>query len=550
MILQDSIYAKKFISNDISGQKYSELYDVAVRIRNLKNEISQVISNDLDKYLDISIFDFVKEMRSTYSGIIPSSFDKQLYEDILVSHKNRFDAIKRRLQFEVISYVECEKYKRDTKEHKKGDFKRVKNTHTETPLSITLTYLARYGNENSVEYIKSRIEVETGKRLEYYQMMLDEINRFGFDRLYKLATTRRKRIFSIYSKKPIEYKSFTFRGRSRKVRILEYNSHYGSVINAFISLSGFSKKSFDIPVKFNKEYHGSIHDYEKLNPDYEYVITFDEKRKQVCVILTKKDERFIPEVGDNIIGIDVNVKHNMFTLSNGDTYDYDRDLLKEFTRLSIHTDKLKEKNKQYVIGKRKRNKLQRLSFKEKEIEKQIIADMCKRLQEQGINHIVMEDLNGAFGKSYIKDKINDVNYNRVTSFLKISSLKNEVEHIARKYGIAVSTVHASYTSKMCPVCGCIEDENRPNQETFKCIECGHQNNADVNAAINIKNRVVVTVLRDSLLKQLDNGAFEPKKLKREKVKDTLLSFRRKLQQTSSDAVSECTKSNVIIFDYV
>ena len=117
MILQDSIYAKKFISNDISGQKYSELYDVAVRIRNLKNEISQVISNDLDKYLDISIFDFVKEMRSTYSGIIPSSFDKQLYEDILVSHKNRFDAIKRRLQFEVISYVECEKYKRDTKEH-------------------------------------------------------------------------------------------------------------------------------------------------------------------------------------------------------------------------------------------------------------------------------------------------------------------------------------------------------------------------------------------------------------------------------------------------
>ena len=72
----------------------------------------------------------------------------------------------------------------------------------------------------------------------------------------------------------------------------------------------------------------------------------------------------------------------------------------------------------------------------------------------------------------------------------------------------------------------------------------------MNAAINIKNRVVVTVLRDSLLKQFDNGAFEPKKLKREKVKDVLLSFRRKLQQTSSDAVSECTKSNVIIFDYV
>ena len=37
--------------------------------------------------------------------------------------------------------------------------------------------------------------------------------------------------------------------------------------------------------------------------------------------------------------------------------------------------------------------------------------------------------------------------------------------------------------------------------------------------------MLVTVLRESLLKQLDNGAFEPKKLKREKVKEVLLSFR-------------------------
>ena len=42
--------------------------------------------------------------------------------------------------------------------------------------------------------------------------------------------------------------------------------------------------------------------------------------------------------------------------------------------------------------------------------------------------------------------------------------------------------------------------------------------------------MIVTVLRESLLKQLDNGAFEPKKLKREKVKEVLLSFRRTLQE--------------------
>ena len=52
--------------------------------------------------------------------------------------------------------------------------------------------------------------------------------------------------------------------------------------------------------------------------------------------------------------------------------------------------------------------------------------------------------------------------------------------------------------------------------------------SNFNAAKNIRNRVLVTVLRESLLKQLDNGAFEPRKLKREKVKEALLSFRRNL----------------------
>ena len=76
---------------------------------------------------------------------------------------------------------------------------------------------------------------------------------------------------------------------------------------------------------------------------------------------------------------------------------------------------------------------------------------------------------------------------------------------------------------------------------------GEKDNADFNAAKNIKNRVCVTVLRTMLLKQLNNGAFEPKKLKREKVKEVLLSFRRDLQET---ARSECIESRLTTFDYV
>ena len=54
------------------------------------------------------------------------------------------------------------------------------------------------------------------------------------------------------------------------------------------------------------------------------------------------------------------------------------------------------------------------------------------------------------------------------------------------------------------------------------------------------------MLRNKLLKQLDNSAFETKKLKREKVKEVLLSFRRSLQNVGS----ECRESGLTTFDYV
>lgn len=45
---------------------------------------------------------------------------------------------------------------------------------------------------------------------------------------------------------------------------------------------------------------------------------------------------------------------------------------------------------------------------------------------------------------------------------------------------------------------------------------------------------------------MGNGAFEPKKLKREKVKEVLLSFRRSQQNVGS----ECVESGNTTFDHV
>ena len=70
----------------------------------------------------------------------------------------------------------------------------------------------------------------------------------------------------------------------------------------------------------------------------------------------------------------------------------------------------------------------------------------------------------------------------------------------------VERVHAAYTSQPCSCCGHCAPENRESQAVFRCVACGHQANADVNAAINIAAGRAVSARR---------GTPPPVPLKRE-----------------------------------
>lgn len=50
------------------------------------------------------------------------------------------------------------------------------------------------------------------------------------------------------------------------------------------------------------------------------------------------------------------------------------------------------------------------------------------------------------------------------------------------------TVPPEYTSRECPSCSCISEENRKTQALFKCIDCEYENHADVVGAINLLER--------------------------------------------------------------
>ena len=499
-MLIESKYTKVFVSDSLTDLKYNELHNYALYLLEWRNRISREVNDNLLKYMEMSPLNFTTYMRNLHIGEINSNFDKHLYRLVIDCYKNKFDNVKHKMEFSVREIKGFEHFKRDCKNGKKGQLKKINYKEKKTPLSNCLTYLVRYGFDGTVEYINSKLEdtsIEVKKK-EYYQNILRCIEKFGFDRLMSLALQRRNRVIRKYFAEPIKFKSLTFSGRSRKKFILGENENKVSIIKAFVNLSWETRKTMVIPVKYAPGYHGGFSEYEKKTNDYEYVITFNEKHRKVNVNLVKDGTRTISEVADKdeIIGIDVNIKHNLFSLSNGESYDYDRNLMKEYCRICTEVDNLKKKEEEYSVGKKKQYKIDAIRRKILFSNRQLISKMCKSLQKQGIRHIVMEDL-GTFGKTYVKsDDFEFLNFNRIVRALHLTDLKNEVEHIANNYGIAVSLVQSEYTSKRCPICGCIEDENRLSQEEFKCVHCGHADNADHNAAINIRNRVLEAVRED------------------------------------------------------
>ncbi|MEW2394538.1 transposase [Streptomyces sp. NPDC046862] len=58
---------------------------------------------------------------------------------------------------------------------------------------------------------------------------------------------------------------------------------------------------------------------------------------------------------------------------------------------------------------------------------------------------------------------------------------------ARYTGTTVVKVNPAYTSQTCNICKVVDSESRKSQAVFECTACGHQANADVNAARNILN---------------------------------------------------------------
>jgi IS605 OrfB family transposase len=98
--------------------------------------------------------------------------------------------------------------------------------------------------------------------------------------------------------------------------------------------------------------------------------------------------------------------------------------------------------------------------------------------------LVFEDLQM---QQPMKGQTKGATLRRRLSLWQHGAIRQAVTCKAEMAGISVAFVNPAYTSKTCSKCGLRGNRKR---HSFVCHHCGHTEHADVNAAINIRNRFV------------------------------------------------------------
>ncbi len=199
---------------------------------------------------------------------------------------------------------------------------------------------------------------------------------------------------------------------------------------------------------------------------------------------------------DGTLGVDMGIV-NLAVTSDGEVFSGDKctKSRQKYTTLKKRLQPVKTWNA--------KKHLKRISGKERRFKKDVnhcIAKQIVKVAKDTHRMIALEDLGG------IRKSGHTVSKGLRTSIGKWAfyELGMYIQYKAQMAGVPVSFVDPKYTSQQCSECGFISKGNRKNQSEFVCLECGHSENADVNAAKNISFRVDVNrpiALRSSGLKE-------------------------------------------------
>ena len=212
-----------------------------------------------------------------------------------------------------------------------------------------------------------------------------------------------------------------------------------------------------------------------------------------------------PEDNGQAVGVDLG-KWNVATTERERIFMPDVSRLE--TRLKRHQRKMQRRKRVLLLDadgapiRTRQGKTIGVNSRRREKERRTVAKLYRRIANIRDNwrHHVSHDLADRFGTVCMEDL-------KIRNMMK--SAKGTVEkpgkHIKTKSalnrGIAesgwgrlrrmleykahrVEAVNPAYTSQTCHRCGHVAEENR-RRERFKCVSCGYEGNADINAAFNI-----------------------------------------------------------------
>jgi transposase len=519
---QTTVGSYSFYSKDLNTKKFDLFVKKAEAIRDYKNALSLEVSSKLLYYAEMSKFDFIKLFGTQTNWLNPSSSLRgneiqKAVTDVFNAYQNKITCVKQKMIFIIQKSVEVEYYKRNTKNNKKGDVISFEIKTKSTPLTKSLSFLARYGAEDTLEYVNKRLEDKEDDKKAFYKTLKGHIEKLGLERLLKLALEKRERILHLYNH-PIEFTSLSYRSAVQTEVPFLQNSKNKNFCNGMVCIPGFLGVRMFVPVSFNINHHGHLNQYKS----WEYTICIDKKRKRVRFICTKEIPNVISPEGTEYLGVDTNIKHNLFATSEGSEVDIDRDLFQGYIAfLRKHQEK-----KEHSKGEDQQMDLwqERILCMLKKKAREIVDLAIKNNKD----HIIMEDLS-SFRKSFVKsEEFQGFKYTRLAKLLRLSSLNKIVKGICKKLNVRLTLIPSHYTSQWCFHCGHIDRSNRPNQETFSCVCCGHTANADFHSSQAIKLIGSSDVLRSSMLVKDKSSDWIPKKLAKGFIKKQLEDITPKL----------------------
>ena len=530
---------------------------------------------------------------------VPKTDMQQARYDICVKLKNMYDAC----EFNSVRT----KIKRKPKDKKKleelklrKNYKSYKNESYESDLSNLINYICKqvaYINyvpekeicKKELEINLINVELKEKKIFSYieekakkaksqnsmYKKWMKLITKFSYERILTLCV---KKYLNVLNRKVI-FKKLTI---THKNTISSLKSQVGLVnlkkFNAFLNFNIPKQEEIILLFRYNLNYHMDLKDFmisninktnnfEKfptgyIQTQFKFTINVDTLYNQINIyyslertsknstVYTKFDSKSIKNY-DNYIGVDVNIKNNILALSDGKTFEANKSLIKKCIRFD-NARKRCQKNKELnynpkPYGKKMLFRQEKNNRRSKWYLEQLVNGLLNYCEEKGYNHIVMENLNLKETKSEAKNK-DGINYNRLASLLHLNDIKHVIKRLANKRDIAVSWVNPKYTSQQCPICGHINKNNRITQEVFCCEKCFHNDNADINAAVNIKNRVFIKEYRKSLMKfdKEFNGYKGKVYIKKEEYEELVKNLKNNLNKKNFgyDRIEEWLKLDI------